>query len=135
MTKIKMIIGILLLCVFTFVLPTYANQTEDPYQRIVLTLLAPNIDAQIDKYYENKLTESPTFAPFLGGNKVEVKYFSSYIDVNVTVIPYVGPHLSVGKDTMKFRIDNFGRVEIVNYTHIEDYKLPPNWQNIIRSHL
>jgi hypothetical protein len=63
---------------------------------------------------------------------VEVKYFPSYIDVNVTVIPYVGPHLDVGKDTMKFRIDNSGRVEIVNYDHIEDYELPPNWKHIIR---
>jgi hypothetical protein len=132
MTKIKMVIGILLFCFFSFVLPINANQTEDPYQRIVLTLLAPNIDAQIDKYYENKLTESPTFAPFLGGNKVEVSYLPSHIEVNVTVIPYIGPHLDVGKDTMKFRIDNLGRVEIANYNHIKDYKLPPNWQHIIR---
>jgi hypothetical protein len=132
MTKIIVVIGILFLCVFAFVLPTNAKQTEDPYQRILLTLLAPNIQAQIGKYYENKLTESPTFAPFLGGNILEVKYFPSHIDVNVTVIPYVGPHLSVGKDTMKFRIDNLGRVEIINYTHIEDYKLPPNWKDVIR---
>jgi hypothetical protein len=132
MTKRKMVIGILLLCVFSFVLPINANQTEDPYQRIVLTLLAPNIQAQINKYYENKLTENPTFAPFLGGNTLEVKYFPSHIDVNVTVIPYVGPHLDVGKDTMKFRIDNIGGVEIVNYHHVKDSKLPPNWQHIIR---
>jgi hypothetical protein len=132
MTKIKMVIGILFLCVFSFVLPINAKQTEDPYQRIVLTLLAPNIQAQINKHYENKLTESPAFAPFLGGNTLEVKYFPSHIEMNVTVIPYVGPHIAVGKDTMWFRIDNLGRVEIVNYNHIEDYKLPPNWQHIIR---
>jgi hypothetical protein len=132
MPRIKMVIAILLFCGFSFVLPTNANQTEDSYQRIVLTLLSPNIQAQIGKYYENKLTENPTFAPFLSSNKLEVKYFSSHIDVNVTVIPYVGPHLSVGKDTMKFRIDNLGRVENVNYEHIEDYKLPLNWQHIIR---
>jgi hypothetical protein len=132
MTKIIMFFGILFLCICSFVLPINANQSEDPYQRIVLTLLTPNIQAQIIKYYENKLTESPTFAPFLGGNTLEVKYFQSHIDVNVTVIPYVGPHLDVGKDTMKFRIDNMGRVEIVNYDHIEDHELPPNWKHIIR---
>jgi hypothetical protein len=87
MTKIIRVIGILFLCFFAFVLPTNAKQIEDPYQRIVLTLLAPNIEAQIGKYYENKLTESPTFAPFLGGNTLEVKYFESHIDVNVTMIP------------------------------------------------
>jgi hypothetical protein len=132
MTKIKMVIGILLLCVFSIVLPTNADQAEDPYQRIVLTLLFPNIQAQISKYYGNKLTESPSYDPFLGGNTLDVKYFSSHIDVNATVIPYVGPHLSVGKDTMKFRINNSGRVEIVNYDHIEDHELPPNWKHIIR---
>jgi hypothetical protein len=56
MTKIIMVFGILFFCVFSFVLPINANKREDPYQRIVLTLLAPNIDAQINKYYENKLT-------------------------------------------------------------------------------
>jgi hypothetical protein len=132
MTKIIMIFGILFLYVFSFVLPINANQTEDPYQRIVLTLLAPNIQAQINKHYEKRLTEFPTFAPFFGGITLEVKYFPSYIDVNVTVITYVGPHIDVGKDTMMYRIDNLGRVEIVNYNHIEDYKLPPNWQHIIR---
>jgi hypothetical protein len=132
MTKIIMLFGILFFGIFSFVLPINANKTEDPYQRIVLTLLAPNIDAQIDKYYENKLTESPTFAPFLGGNTLDVKYFESHIDVNVTIIPYVGPHLSVGKDMMKFRIDNNGMIKVENYDHIEDYKLPPNWQHIIR---
>jgi hypothetical protein len=134
MTKIKIVIGILLLCVFAFVLPTKAKQTGDPYHRIILTLLAPNIQAQIGIYYDNKLTESPTFAPFLGGNTLEVRYFPSHIDVNVTVIPYVGPHLDVGKDMLMFRIDNLGRVEIINYIHIEDFILPPNWQHIIRHH-
>jgi hypothetical protein len=134
MTKIIGFIGILFLCVFAFVLPTNAKQTEDPYQRIVLTLLAPNIEEQIGKYYKNKLTETPTFAPFLGGNTLDVKYFDSYIDVNLTVIPYVGPHIDVGKDSIRFRIDNLGRVQIVNYIHIEDSKLPPNWQHIIRHH-
>jgi hypothetical protein len=36
--KIKMVNGILLLSVFSFVLPTNANQAEDPYQRIGLPL-------------------------------------------------------------------------------------------------
>lgn len=134
MKKIKMVIGILILCFFTFVVPINAKQTEDPYQRIVLTLLAANIQAQIGKYYEDKLTISPTFAPFLGGNTLGVKYFQSHIDVDVTVIPYVGPHIDVGKDSMRFRVDNLGSVEIVYYNHIKDSKLPPNWQHIIRQH-
>ncbi|WP_251038370.1 DUF3888 domain-containing protein [Paenibacillus albidus] len=94
--------------------------------------MAPNIQAQLDDYYHKKITALPTFAPFLGGNTLQVKYFNSWIDVTVTVIPYVGPHLSVGKDKIKFRIDNTGKVEIVNYQHLEDYKLPWNWAHIVK---
>lgn len=132
MTKIRIVIGILFVCVFVFISTVHANQTEDPCQRIVLTLLAPSIQVQLDKFYENKLTISPTFAPFLGGNSIEVKYFPSHIDVNVMVIPYVGPHIDVGTDAMLFRIDNFGNVELVEYNHIKDFNLPLNWQNIIK---
>ncbi|AJS58510.1 hypothetical protein UB51_08420 [Paenibacillus sp. IHBB 10380] len=30
----------------------------------------------------------------------------------VTVIPYVGPHLDVGKDRIKFQINNMGQVVV-----------------------
>jgi hypothetical protein len=101
--------------------------TNNSYQRLVLTLLAPNVQAQIDDYYKYKLTDSPLFAPFLGGNSLDFKYLNSGIDVVVTVIPYVGPHLSVGKDRMKFKIDNSGKLVVVSYEHLEDYKLPQTY--------
>ncbi|SET40315.1 DUF3888 domain-containing protein [Paenibacillus sp. NFR01] len=100
--------------------------------RLVLTLLSPAIRQQIDKYYSKKLTVIPTFDPFIGSSVERVKYQPSGIDVTVTVIPYVGPHNSVGKDRMTFHISNLGKVTATDYKHLEDYKLPPNWQYIIR---
>lgn len=132
MKKILVVFGVLFLAFISYGLPTNASPTFDPCQRIVLTVLTPNIQAQIEEYYKDKLTVSPIFAPFLGGNSLEIKYFISHIDVNVTVIPYVGPHLDVGKDTIKFRIDNSGKVAVVDYEHIEDYNLPLKWQHIYR---
>ncbi|WP_091175155.1 DUF3888 domain-containing protein [Paenibacillus sp. 1_12] len=54
------------------------------------------------------------------------------MDVVITVIPYVGPHLDVGIDKIKFQIDNTGKVSILSYEHIKDSELPPNWTHIKR---
>ena len=112
--------------------PVYAQSNEDPLDRLVLTLLAPHIQEQINRYYENKLIVSPTFSPFLGGTDLKVKYYPSHIDVNVTVLPYIGPHLDVGMDSMNFRVDNTGAVKVLEYKHIREYVLLPNWQYIHR---
>ncbi|OAB35093.1 hypothetical protein PMSD_13290 [Paenibacillus macquariensis subsp. defensor] len=67
-----------------------------------------------------------------GSTTLEFKYSESYIDVVVTVIPYVGPHFDVGKDRIKFQINNMGQVVVESYEHITDYKLPPNWEDIVK---
>ncbi|MFD0618238.1 DUF3888 domain-containing protein [Paenibacillus sp. GCM10027629] len=132
--NVKSYIGLLLAVIIFSVLiqPVYAKPHEEPLERLVLTLLAPNIQEQINRYYEDKLTVIPTFSPFLGGTELNFEYHPSHIDVNVTVIPYVGPHLDVGMDSMKFRIDNTGAVMVLKYKHIRDYELLPNWQFILR---
>ncbi|WP_426252012.1 DUF3888 domain-containing protein [Paenibacillus pabuli] len=93
--------------------------------------VSSKIQEQIKQYYKNKLTTSPTFAPFLDGTNADVKYYSSHIDVQVKTIPYVGPHLDVGIDLMRFSIDNSGSTVVLEYKHIRDYDLPPNWEEII----
>ncbi|MDQ0720133.1 hypothetical protein QF049_001394 [Paenibacillus sp. W4I10] len=131
----KRCIGSLLTVIIFFVTiqPVCAKPNDEPLKRLVLTLLAPNIQEQINQYYKNKLTVSPTFSPFLDGTDLDVKYHSSYIDVQVKTIPYVGPHLDVGIDSMRFSIDNSGSVVVLEYKHIRDYDLPPNWQEIIKT--
>jgi len=89
--SIKSHIGILLTVIIfsmLFLPPVYAKPHEKSCERLVLTLLAPNIQEQINRYYEDKLTVSPTFSPFLEGTEINVEYHPSHIDVNVTVIPY-----------------------------------------------
>lgn len=132
----KILTGILLsalVCLF-FIQPTSARPHEDEYKRLVLTLLAPSIQEQVNQFYKSKLTISPQFSPFLDGNDLEVKYHSSHIEVSVTLIPYVGPHLDVGMDSIKLRVDNAGKVEVVEFKHIKDYELPPNYKQIIIGH-
>ena len=130
--KAKTIIVLLIICCVLLKSPVAARQSDDPCQRVVLTLLAPLIQEQIEDYYKSKLTVSPTFAPYMEDALVEIKYFISHIDVKVTLNPYVGPHIDVGKDEIYFRMNNSGRVDILDYHHIKDYKLPHNWEFIYR---
>jgi len=128
--------GILSCVTLIFVLlvliqPINASSNLNNNSRLVLTLLAPKIQEQVNKYYKEKLTVSPTYAPFLDPVNMLVGYFDSHIDLIVTITPYVGPHLSVGMDTT-LKIDNRGTVEVLEYEHIKDYALPPNWKYIIR---
>lgn len=105
-----------------------ASEAADSSQRLVLTLLAPEIQEQLNVYYKSRLTTAPIFAPFLEGAGLAFTYYPSHIEVQVTVIPYIGPHLAVGKDIIRFRIENSGSVNAISYEHVEDYELPSNWR-------
>ena len=50
------------------------------------------------------------------------------------VQPYVGPHLSVGRDRITLKID-LDKVKVEKFEHIESFELPPNYQNIIKKKL
>jgi hypothetical protein len=115
-----------IICLLASIQTTYAKTNADPY-RVVLTLLTPKIQEQLNNYYKDKLNEMPTFAPFLGPLNVLVQYYDSHIVVNVTVTPYIGPHLDVGSDFISFKIDNKGAVVVIGFEHLKDFKLPPNW--------
>ncbi|NMI03347.1 DUF3888 domain-containing protein [Paenibacillus sp. SZ31] len=40
-------------------------------------------------------------------------------------MPYVGPHLSAGKDLIKFQIDNSGDVKVIEFKHIKNTVCSP----------
>lgn len=81
MIKIKTVLGIICLCTVLFNTPIEATSPDDSCQRLVLTLLTPNIKALLEEYYKDKLTYPPIFAPYLRGNTFEFKTFDSHMDV------------------------------------------------------
>ncbi|MFC5527847.1 DUF3888 domain-containing protein [Cohnella yongneupensis] len=122
---------LIIMCILASLQTTDAKTDADP-NRVILTLLRPKIQEQLDLYYKDKLKELPTFAPFLNPLNVLIEYHDSYIVVNVTVTPYIGPHLDVGSDFISFKIDNLGGVEVIRFEHLKDFELPPNWEHIIK---
>lgn len=132
MKKLTIIVSLLGVIMFAQRANAAVESEMDHCQRVVLTLLAPDIQEQIETYYEDKLTVSPIFAPFLESSELVYKYYSSHMEVQVTVTPYVGPHLDVGKDIITFQLNNDGSRSIIKYKHVEDFKLPPHYSDIVK---
>lgn len=142
--KIVFVISILIV-VTSFIFPCHAHAvaikqqfsiTDDSkeiiYRDVVLSLLIPYIQKEINNYYKEYLTESPTVAPY-SVDIVNVKRVSGYrIQFEVIAYPYVGPHITVGDDRMIIETAADGSVEIKSFEQIKSYELPWNWKHIIK---
>ncbi|MBM7694286.1 hypothetical protein JOC77_003747 [Peribacillus deserti] len=114
---------------------TSQDSRELQYQDTLMLLLP--IEHSIKKYYSKILTIDPTVYPYeikviqvqrIGGLR------SFHFLYTLEVVPAVGPHLSVGKDQLVYKIDPTipKLVKLIKFDHIKTYDLPPNWKHIIR---
>jgi hypothetical protein len=110
------------------------NEGEAVCNTVIARLLSPQIQAEINKYYEKILMSPPTYAPFYGTQVMceEASTNNTTYSVTVVVMPYVGAHISVGVDEIQFLVGVRGDVKTVSYNHVEDHKLPPHLQNLYR---
>lgn len=106
------------------------------YYDLFVTLLYPYVEEAIDNYYDEYMTYLPGEAPysynFINIERTPGLNYSYTIELEVQ--PYVGPHLSVGRDRITFKID-LEAVKVEKFEHIESYELPPNYQNIFKKKL
>ena len=111
-------------------------QQEQIYRDLSITMLYPHVEKAIDNYYSDYMTylphEDPYSYEFVKIDKTPGKNYDYTIVIEV--LPYVGPHLSVGKDQITFKIDLDG-VKFEKFEHLESYELPPYYQNIIKKKL
>jgi len=109
---------------------------------MVITLLMPSINNAVDSFYEPYLTIEPTVVPYYGtkianiqgGEQIHKGIYNSHYTAIVDVFPYIGPHISVGKDRIELSIQLDG-VTIKNYEHLENHELPPHLQDLIKKPL
>lgn len=148
---ILFLLCILLLEIISFihknnVIPTLSDKettgvsiepTDQVYYQLFVTLLHPYVEEAIHTYYDEYMTLLPSEAPYSYiFTKIESAtpgYSYSY-RVEIEVQPYVGPHLSVGRDKITLKIDLEG-VTIEKFEHLESYELPSNYQDIIKKNL
>ncbi|MDT3425577.1 hypothetical protein J2Z22_001096 [Paenibacillus forsythiae] len=130
-----------LVILFVLILPSFVQAAglggekgtpaDDHGKRVILTLLSPYIQEELDRCYKGTKHPSVQFAPFLSDTVVvKMVYYSSHIEIELRVFPYVGPHLTIGEDELTFRIDNTGKVKGLGCRHIrDDFPLPWNYQS------
>ncbi len=113
------------------------SPSADVYRELCLKLISPYVNKAINHYYDEYLTYLPREDTWdyrvLSIETPNPGYY--YYTVKLEVLPYVGPHLTIGRDHITLKIDNRGAVEIALFEHLESHELPPYYQNIIKKKL
>ncbi len=108
---------------------------EELYQDIFISLLLPYIQNEVDKYYSKYLIDTPIVAPYsvyvLNAERPD-GYRSFFFRLKLQVNSYIGPHNGVGLDYITATVGGTGDVKIEKFEHIKSYKLPPNYESIIK---
>ncbi|WP_278245190.1 DUF3888 domain-containing protein [Clostridium sp. MSTE9] len=95
-----------------------------------MMLLRPTIQQGVDDYYKRYFTETPG----VGSGPVEIldirKDSNGGYDITVNVLPYYGPHNSVGKDQMLLYVTE-NSTEIKSFQHLESYEIYGSYQDYI----
>lgn len=111
------------------------DSTELQLQDMFMILLSPAVEDAVNQYYRKLLKESPVVYPYQS-SIVQIERtngFRGFIFlITVEVMPVVGPHIAVGKDQITFQISSGPTVKLIEFRHIQDFELPPHWQDIIR---
>lgn len=140
--KKKIIIALLFVSLICMQLPSYSvnaitskplqHSKEELYQDVFCTLLMPYIQKSVGDYYTKFLTE----IPLVDSGDIDILSVErpSYFVIKMEVMPYIGPHLSVGVDRITITVDGIGEVKVTKFEHIKSYylDLPPNYQDIIK---
>ena len=112
----------------------HMDSKEIIYRDMVISLLVPYMQKEINNYYKEYLTELPIIFPYsVDIVNVEREVVGGFlIKLEVIAHPFVGPINTVGDDRMIIETGAFGSVEIKKFQHVKSYPLPWNWQHIIK---
>ncbi|WP_408055268.1 DUF3888 domain-containing protein [Sutcliffiella halmapala] len=114
----------------------YAKPTEDSeqlrLQDMLMNMLAPYIQKDLQSYYYPNIIKD--FGPHVTPWKIEIiqtkraQHFRGFIlDITFDIEPTDGGHnISIGKDRMTYRVSYGPEVKLINHTHLETYKYPPD---------
>jgi hypothetical protein len=117
---------------------TMAKQVEEKsqdilYQDVIITALAPTIDKAINEYYKNVLT----YIPGYDSSSIKILNIERpngnrtlHFIINIEVKPFIGPHITVGKDRITIELSYPGTQVLTSFEHVEDYPLPERYMDL-----
>ncbi len=94
-----------------------AHSIEETYQDIIMTLLAPHIIREVEKYY-GKDAEIDLFSIKVLEAKRTVEHRGFKFKLKIQVDPFIGPHNTIGVDNLTFIIQPSG-VKLEKFEHIK----------------
>lgn len=129
-----LIVVIITIKLFTVNTKSKNEEAQDIlYQDVIITALVPIIDTAIEDYYKTLLTESP----FYDSTSIKILdieqpngYRTWHFIIHLEVSPFIGPHITVGKDRISIELSYPGISEIIKFEHIEDYPLPERYKHL-----
>ncbi len=112
-----------------------AAKQEQLYRDLSLTLLYPSIDAAVKDFYQDYFKVIPHDDIFsieiLDVSKPE--YQGAYtFQITLELMPYLGPHNSVGRDRITFLITPSVAPQVVSFEHLESFALPENYADLAK---
>ena len=110
----------------------FENQTTSDKAQVYLFM--DRIQEQSDEFYAPYYTISPTVAYYLTSVK-EVREDGANLYITFSMLPYIGPHDTIGKDEITFLINHSGEITPAGLRHLRNYPLPDNLANIARGPL
>ncbi|MCL2320481.1 MAG: DUF3888 domain-containing protein [Oscillospiraceae bacterium] len=110
------------------------DSREKIYTDIIFTFLRSTIDKAIDDYYHDVAWSTPGYGGADYTNILRIErinepnqYRPQRFIVEIEVEPYIGPHITVGKDRIIMEIDPDAEVHLIKFEHLESYEMPEHY--------
>lgn len=140
--RLLVVIIFILILVFMSLKNSYINTTAKPteetslnilHQDVIITALSPTINTAIEDYYKTYLN----YTPLYDSTSIEIIDIERpngnrtwHFIINLEVRPFVGPHITVGKDRLSIDLSYPGTQDILKFEHIEDHPLPDHYKDL-----
>jgi len=98
------------------------GSVEEIYQDIFVTLLSPCIEEAVENYYGQPFSVAPYLVRILSVERPNGYRTFEFI-ITIEVMPYYGPHNSVGVDRITIRVKS-SKAVVEKFDHIKSYKIP-----------
>ena len=109
------------------------DSTREELREIIALLLIPEVQKAADAFYRPYLSITPRVdATFAGIESVITEQNYTGYTVVIETEPYVGAHISVGRDRVTLKISASGRVAVTHFEHLSSYPLPEHLMSLIK---
>lgn len=103
-----------------FVQTMSANAETDIYKETLTVSLLKELQQASNRYYDGSYSVFPTVE--LATTELEQIYKQEgKIILEFKIMPFIGPHNTVGVDHLTLSLDNRGNVTVLDYQHSENF--------------